>query len=247
MTYEIKTWSGAVLFRSEKAATVEGALQEANLSGADLSGAYLSGADLSGANLSGANLSGVDLSGANLSLAYLSGANLSRAYLSGAYLSGADLSGVDLSGANLSGADLGEQWIIQGATRSDGHAFMLQKLTGDKEPIVRAGCRRFTLAQAQKHWQETRKGTPLFTETEIIIRSMVALAVARKLMVDPAAVGMQVNSVINDLDALVALAVNPETASLIEQEKVAIGQIVVRAQLVGAFLLAAGKSMRAPA
>ncbi len=158
----------------------------ANLSGADLSGANLSGADLSGANLSRAYLRGAYLSGANLSGAYLSGADLRGADLRGADLRGADLSraylrGADLRGADLRGANLSGQWIVQGATRSDGYAFFLQMLTGDKEPMVKAGCRLLTVPQAQKHWTDTRGGTALGEETEAIIRSMVALAKIRKV------------------------------------------------------------------
>jgi len=193
MAFEIKhRFTGAVIFRSEKAATMGDAVQEANLSGANLSGANLSGAYLSRANLSGANLSRAYLSRAYLSRANLNGANLSGAYLSGAYLSranlsranlsGAYLSGADLNGADLNGANLGDQWVIQGAHRSDGYPFFLQKLTGDSEPMVKAGCRHFTLAQAQKHWEKTRAGTALFKETENIVRSMVELARIRKLM-----------------------------------------------------------------
>ena len=163
-------------------------LSGANLSDADLSRAYLSGADLSRADLSGAHLSRADLSRADLSRAYLSCANLSRADLSGADLSGADLSGADLSGAYLSsadlsranlssaylsGADLGSQWIIQGGHRSDGWPFFLQRLTNDKEPIIKAGCRYFTIAEAQTHWEMTRGNTPLGKETRAIVRAMV--------------------------------------------------------------------------
>ena len=124
---------------------------------------------------------------ADLSRADLGGANLSGAYLSGAYLGGADLGGANLSGANLSGAylggaDLSGQWIVQGATRSDGYAFFLQMLTGDKEPMVKAGCRLLTVPQAQKHWADTRGGTALGDETEVIIRSMVVLAKIRGLV-----------------------------------------------------------------
>ncbi len=180
--------SGAYLSRAD--------LSRADLSGANLSGADLSGADLSGANLSGADLSRADLSRADLSRAYLSGAylsgadlsganlsgaNLSGANLSGAYLSGANLSGAYLSGAYLSGAYLSRQWIVQGATRSDGYAFFLQMLTGDKEPMVKAGCRLLTVPQAQKHWTDTRGGTALGEETEAIIRSLVALAKIRRV------------------------------------------------------------------
>ena len=100
-----------------------------------------------------------------------------QADLSGAYLRSADLSGANLSGAYLSG-----QWIIQGPTRSDGYAFFLQRLTDDKEPMVKAGCRHFTLAEAQEHWESTRGGTPLGDETRAIVRCMVDIAHIRKLM-----------------------------------------------------------------
>jgi len=90
----------------------------------------------------------------------------------------------NLCGANLGGANLGGQWIIQGQTRSDGYPFFLQKLTGDKEPMVKAGCRLFTVEEAQKHWTATRGGTPLGEETEIIVRSLVRLARVRGLWPD---------------------------------------------------------------
>ena len=101
------------------------------------------------------------------------------ANLSGAYLSGANLSGADLSGANLSGANLGKQWIVQGSCRSDGYQFFLQMFTGDKVPMVKAGCRMFSLPQAWKHWNETREGQDLLQETIVIIDCMVELAIIR--------------------------------------------------------------------
>ena len=125
---EIKSVSGAVLYRGDSAeslreavivATRVGAnLSAANLSGAFLADAYLSGADLRGAyligaNLRDANLSDADLRDANLGGANLRDANLRDANLSDAYLSCANLSGADLSGANLSGAYLrGEARLI---------------------------------------------------------------------------------------------------------------------------------------
>jgi hypothetical protein len=156
----------------------------ANLGGANLGGANLSGANLGGANLGGANLRGANLYGANLYGANLGGANLGGANLGGADLGGANLGGANLGGANLYGADLGSQWIIQGQTRSDGYPFFLQKLTDDKEPMVKAGCRLFTVKEAQKHWTATRGGTPLGEETEIIVRSLVRLARVRGLWRD---------------------------------------------------------------
>ncbi len=86
---------------------------------------------------------------------------------------GADLRSADLRGAYLGGADLGEQWIIQGQTRSDGYAFFLQRLKDDTEPMIKAGCRHFTIADAQKHWETTRKGEKLLDETRAIVRAMV--------------------------------------------------------------------------
>ena len=81
-------------------------------------------------------------------------------------------------------ANLGDQWIIQGPTRSDGYMFFLQKLNDDKEPMVKAGCRYLTLSEAQAHWEGTRKGTPLFNETRIIVRCMVDIAHAHGFMKD---------------------------------------------------------------
>ena len=115
-----------------------------------------------GADLRGADLRGADLRGADLEGAYLRGANL--------------------EGADLEGADLGKQWIIQGLTRADGYAFFLQNLTGDKEPMVKAGCRHFPIKQARAHWNATRKGTKLGKETMAIIRNMIEVAKIRGYM-----------------------------------------------------------------
>jgi uncharacterized protein YjbI with pentapeptide repeats len=127
----------------------------ADLRDADLRGAYLRDADLRDAYLRGA-----DLRGAYLRDADLRGADLRDADLRGAYLRGADL-----RGAYLRDADLGEQWIIQGPTRSDGYAFFLMRLKDEKEPMVRAGCRWFTLADARKHWNATHKDIQLGNES----------------------------------------------------------------------------------
>lgn len=95
------------------------------------------------------------------------GANLREAYLGGAYLGGAYLGG--------------DQWIVQGSCRSDGYWFFFQKLT-DAEPMVKAGCRYFTLIQARDHWQKTRVRTPLGNETFAILDCMEAQAKARGLI-----------------------------------------------------------------
>ncbi len=173
MAYFVKHKNGSELFKSEKATNFKEALQEAVKGGADLVGANLVGADLGGANLVGANLVGANLVSANLRGANLVGANLRGADLGGAYLGGAYLGGAYLGGAYLRGAYLGDQWIIQGQTRSDGYPFFLQRLTADTEPMVKAGCRYLTIAQAEAHWTKTRGGTPLGDETRAIVRAMV--------------------------------------------------------------------------
>jgi len=98
---------------------------------------------------------------------------LQEAARSGAYLIVADLRGANLRGAYLSGADLGDQWVIQGQTRSDGYTFFLQRLTGYIEPMIKAGCRLKTIPDAQAHWETTRKGEKLLDETRAIVRAMV--------------------------------------------------------------------------
>ncbi len=153
-----------------------------DFSGANLRGADLRSANLRGANLRGANLGGANLGNANLGGANLRGADLRSANLGGANLRGADLGGANLGGAYLRGAYLGDQWIIHGATRSDGYAFFLQKLKEDKEPMVKAGCRYFTLPEAQAHWERTRAGEALLDETREIVRCMVRLAQIRGYM-----------------------------------------------------------------
>ncbi len=114
---EIKNrFTGALIYKSETAATTAEAVAEAvnaranlagaNLADADLAGANLPRADLEGAYLAGANLARANLPRANLAGAYLAGANLAGAYLTGAYLTGAYLARADLAGANLPRADL---------------------------------------------------------------------------------------------------------------------------------------------
>ena len=107
----------------------------------------------------------------------------SGAYLRGADLRGADLRGADLRGADLGGADLGGQWIIQGGTRSDGYLFMLTNLAGEGVR-VKAGCRNFSISDAEAHWMRTRGGTALGKETFMIINAMGEIACLRGLSFD---------------------------------------------------------------
>jgi hypothetical protein len=157
-------------------------LARANLAGAYLARANLADANLADANLAGADLARANLARANLARAYLADANLADANLAGADLARANLARADLTGANLARADLGNQWVIQGPCRSDGYCFFLQKLTADAAPMVKAGCRYFTLPQAREHWQATRGGTPLGDETFAILTCLESMAVARGLI-----------------------------------------------------------------
>jgi len=141
-------------------------MRGADLRGTDLRCAHLGGADLRGTDLHGADLRGTDLGTADLR--------------------GADLGGADLRGTGLRCAHLGGQWIIQGPVRSDGYAFFLQKLTNDSEPMVKAGCRYFTMAEARQHWTKTRRETKLETmrgdETFAILDFLERVALLRGLI-----------------------------------------------------------------
>ena len=121
-----------------------------------------------GANLADADLADAYLAGANLANADLADANLAGAYLAGAY---------------LAGANLANQWIVQGAVRSDGYVFMLTNLK-DEGVRLKAGCRNFTMAEACQHWKATRDDTPLGTETFAILDCLEAMAKARGLSLD---------------------------------------------------------------
>ena len=106
MRVEIKNRDGDVLYRSERADSVRGAVEEAIAKGTNLAGAYLAGTNLAGANLEGTNFARANLAGTYLVGAYLADADLARANLAGAYLARANLEGAYLVGAYLADADL---------------------------------------------------------------------------------------------------------------------------------------------
>ena len=95
--------------------------------------------------------------GADLREADLRGADLRRADLCAADLRRADLSGADLRGADLRGADIERVKTSEGTNlldagcRSDGYRFIGLEIEGEPT-MVFAGCRRFTMAEARKHW-----------------------------------------------------------------------------------------------
>jgi hypothetical protein len=59
--------------------------------------------------------------------------------------------------------------VVKTATRSDDYTFELRDC-GAEGYMLQAGCRWFTMAEAYKHWEETRKGTDLGNETFDILR-----------------------------------------------------------------------------
>ena len=87
----------------------------------------------------------------------------------------ANLSWANLSGANLSGADL-----IDGGQRSDGFRFVGWSKNGILQ--IRAGCRDFDITNARKHWEDTRKGTPLGDETTAILDHIETVARIRGIV-----------------------------------------------------------------
>ncbi len=106
--------------------------------------------------------------------ANLWGANLKDANLWGAKLRGANLRGANLWGADLSGAD-----IIHCGARSDGYEFFAH--IRYSKLWIKAGCRYFTVADARKHWRDTRAETPLGDESLQLVKNAVALAKIRGL------------------------------------------------------------------
>lgn len=88
-----------------------------------------------------------------------------------------------LSGANLWGADLSAQWIIQGATSSQGYAFFLQHLALDTEPMVKAGCFLGTVREARERWTDPNyhRGAKVGRELCEIVDGMLRVADIRGL------------------------------------------------------------------
>jgi len=148
-------------------------LYSADLRGADLSAADLSTTNLSWANLIGADLSAADLRGVDLYSADLRGADLSAADLRGADLSWADLRGADLRVADLRVADLSAANGIfsVGYDSRDYEFFVVQHRDGIR---IKAGCRWFTMKEAQEHWlSSSYEGPPTIkARLEFIIQEV---------------------------------------------------------------------------
>ena len=55
---------------------------------------------------------------------------------------------------------------------------------------------------------------------------------------------MCLNTMISDLDEICALASQPETARLVDGERIAIGQVLTRVQLIASFINQRGPGLR---
>lgn len=68
----------------------------------------------------------------------------------------------------------------------------------------------------------------------------VSSAMEEFLEAETAEVQMErrVDSIIRELDELCAFAANPETVDLVQGQRIGVGQIITRAQLIGSFLMA---------
>lgn len=158
-------------------------LSDTNLRGAKLARAKLDnsmviysnleGADLKEAALRNTNMHGSILTKANLERAWLIRTQFASAVLENANLHGATLTDVNFSQTNLTGAKykgvtLGRCGAVAQAKRSDMHSFQLIHCA-DGQWRVMAGCRWFTLPQAWKHWEDTRRNTDLGEETYDIL------------------------------------------------------------------------------
>jgi hypothetical protein len=65
----------------------------------------------------------------------------------------------------------------------------------------------------------------------------VAATMNDPILTEEEKIGMRVDFIIRELDELCGLANAPETVDLIAPERVGIGQIITRAQLIASFLM----------
>lgn len=158
-------------------------LSDTNLRGAKLGRAKLDNSTVAYCNLEGADLVEATLRNTNMHGSILSKANLERAWLTRtqfvfavlekANLHGAELMDVNFSKTNLTGTEykgvaLGRCGAVAQAKRSDMYNFQLMHCADGKWRVM-AGCRWFTLPQAWKHWENTRRNTDLGEETYDIL------------------------------------------------------------------------------
>jgi hypothetical protein len=70
-------------------------------------------------------------------------------------------------------------------------------------------------------------------------------AVRKEMAGEPAEIQIEyrLDVVLREMDEFVAMAANPETIDLIEQNKILIGQIMTRTQLICSFLMARNQKL----
>lgn len=76
--------------------------------------------------------------------------------------------------------------------------------------------------------------------SDLDLDSQLLEAVRKSMAGEPAEVQIEyrLDCIVRELDEMCGLAANPETVDLIEQQRVAIGQIKTRVDLIASFLMA---------
>lgn len=77
-----------------------------------------------------------------------------------------------------------------------------------------------------------------FSELDLLRAEFCDLGPVTEVEKTEAEIAQRLHAIISELDEFCAMAADLKTSSLIENEKIAIGQIISRAQLIGSFLLA---------
>ncbi len=129
--------------------------KRSDLNGADLTGLDLSKVEFHGISLIEADLSSCDLNRADLRHCDCTGADFEESYLNETVLSGATLYNAIFAGADIDGVvgiALAAGIIDAGF---DGRGYRFVGVNHDRGWMVKAGCRWFTMQEAEDHW--TRK------------------------------------------------------------------------------------------
>lgn len=152
-------------------------IEQAVRDGVDLSRGNFAGRTLSG-DFRGGKFHKCDFTKADLSNTNLRNADLSEAVLMGAELYGVNLECANLTGANLIGAYLNDASID--STLFTGCIGLFDagfdprgyRFVGVKHPddgwMVKAGCRWFTIEEAQEHWQLRENDDALARVAQIV-------------------------------------------------------------------------------
>ena len=130
-------------------------LRQAILENVDLSNSNLSNSNLRNSNLRNSDLRNSDLSNSDLSNSNLSNSNLRNSDLRNSDLRNSDLRYSDLRNSDLSNSNLrnSKGFILLPVQDARGYSHIHAILCLDGWRI-RAGCRDFTINQAESHWGE---------------------------------------------------------------------------------------------